>query len=98
MNSMSIVQLGHGATWCIIAANKCLEYEQDGDIYQQDGVGQQMCIVHVCPAYGEPFDRARHDLAKQIWEVLQTERCPRSKEERLAMISRVRVAVYGSER
>ena len=89
--SQAILIRGKGTVWRVRLADEAIEYVNDGNIYQQEGVGMETYVIHSCPNMGEPFDSARHRAAQAIWDSAETiPKVPKNKKERLETISRLR--------
>ena len=91
MVSLGILKSGRGSEWRIRIADEAIEYVNDGDIYQQEGVGMETYVIHSCPNYGEPFDSTRHRAAQAIWDAVEAmPMAPKNKKERHDIISVLR--------
>lgn len=88
--TMAFLSMGRAAKWRVTIADAALEYVDDGEIYQQAGVGNMVGVIHSAPNYGEPHDSARHRAAQAIWNAVENMSMPRNKKEKVAMIAKLR--------
>ncbi len=98
MSSQAILKNGKGAAWRISLADEAIEYKNDGDIYQQEGVGLETCVIHSCQNLGEPFDSARHRAAAAVWNAVEVMSAkPKNKEDREDALVKLR-AIWAETR
>ncbi len=67
MSSLAILAQGKAPQWKMDLFNDAMQHKDDGRVYQQSGVGVQVCVIHTCKNLGQPFDSARHRAAKAVW-------------------------------